>query len=110
MFCGIVTEQVPSCDQRKSLKGGTKNIRVLEKVSQKRIAINPNPPKIHGTSIKEKIKSDLGEQYKHFKEEIDPRFHTPKFLELQISIFVDADHGHDKTTGRSITVIIAMIG
>ena len=30
--------------------------------------------------------------------------------ELKISIFCDANHGHDKVTGRSITGIIVFIG
>ena len=30
--------------------------------------------------------------------------------ELQISIFVDSNHGHDKITGKSVTGIIVFVG
>ena len=56
------------------------------------------------------IEHDFGTQYHYFKKEIDPRFPEPKVDELKISIFCDANHGHDKVTGRSITGIIAFVG
>jgi hypothetical protein len=46
---------------------------------------------------------DFAEQYACAKEELDPRFPKPMGEELDVSIFVDSDHAHDKVTGRSIS-------
>ena len=56
------------------------------------------------------LEHDFGTQYHYFKEELDPRFPEPKIEELKISIFCDANHEHDKRTGRSITGIIVFVG
>eukprot|EP00957_Ditylum_brightwellii_P114354 8719431-Ditylum_brightwellii.AAC.1 len=53
---------------------------------------------------------DFGNQYSYCLEEIDPRFPTPLFEELDLQIFCDADHGHDQITGSSITGLFAMVG
>jgi len=54
--------------------------------------------------------SDFGTQYSYFNEDLDPHFPVPLIQELEISIFTDSDHGHDKITGRSITGILVMVG
>jgi hypothetical protein len=43
---------------------------------------------------------DFADQYAYAKEDLDPRF--PKLLgkELDVLVFFDSDHGHDKVTGR----------
>eukprot|EP00980_Cylindrotheca_fusiformis_P022698 scaffold9600_cov79-Cylindrotheca_fusiformis.AAC.1 len=41
---------------------------------------------------------------------MDPRFPAPLMDELAINIFVDADHAHDKVSGRSITGLLATVG
>jgi len=56
------------------------------------------------------IKEDFGYQCSYFQEEINPRFPTPLSSELEITIFVDADHGHDKVTGISITGLLGFVG
>ena len=56
------------------------------------------------------IKEDFGYQYSYFTKDIDPRFPEPLSAKLDINIFVNADHGHDKVTGRSITGLIALVG
>ena len=53
---------------------------------------------------------DFGNQYSDFKEEVDDRLPAQKMKELDINIFVDSDHGHDRVTGRSITGMIAFVG
>jgi hypothetical protein len=50
------------------------------------------------------------EQYAYAREEIDSRFPRPMGDELDISVFFDSDHGHDKVTGRSISGVIIMVG
>ncbi len=50
------------------------------------------------------------EQYAYAKEEIDPRFPRPMGEELDVSVFFDSDHAHDKVTGRSISGVIILVG
>ena len=82
----------------------------LKKYPKKGYIINPAPPIIKPKFEDVEIKYDFGNQYCYFKEDLDPRFPTPLVDELEINIFCDADHGHDKVTGRSITGIIVMVG
>ncbi len=56
------------------------------------------------------VKIDFGHQYTYFREDIDPKFPPPLMKELTVNLFVDADHGHDKITGRSITGLLSFIG
>ena len=56
------------------------------------------------------LKKDFGNQYHYFQEDIDPRFPPPLQPELDINIFCDSDHGHDKVTGRSISGILSFVG
>jgi hypothetical protein len=72
--------------------------------------VNPKPPKIDEKYEKIKIQEDFGGQYKYFHEDLDPRFPEPLVPELDINIFVDANHAHDKITGRSITGIFGFVG
>ncbi len=53
---------------------------------------------------------DFVEQYAYAREEIDPKFPKPMGPELDISIFFDSDHAHDKVTGRSISGIVVLVG
>jgi hypothetical protein len=56
------------------------------------------------------LKQDFGGQYHYFKEELDPRFPEPLLKEIDINMFCDSDHAHDKVTGRSITGLICFVG
>jgi hypothetical protein len=82
----------------------------LRKYPRRGYRINPNPPKLDPSFEVVKVKSDFGGQYGYFKEELDPKFPEPLLEELDISLFCDADHAHDKVTGRSITGILGMVG
>ena len=73
--------------------------------------IDPSPPKItEYPDIQPDKFEEFGHQYQYFKEEHDPKFPEPTIPELDITIFCDADHGHDLVTGRSITGILAFVG
>lgn len=48
--------------------------------------------------------------YPNAVEEIDDEFPDPLMAEIPITVFVDADHAHDKVTRRSITGLIMMLG
>lgn len=53
---------------------------------------------------------DFVGQYKYAQEEIDPKFPKPMGPELDVWIFFDSDHAHDKVTGRSISGVIVLVG
>ena len=62
--------------------------------------MNPMKPKIRDKGeTMVKLKEDVGDKYHYFKEELDPRFLKPLIQEMEISVFSDSDHGHDKKTG-----------
>ena len=56
------------------------------------------------------LPNDFGNQYSYFCEDLDPRFPESLLQELDINIFVDANHGHDKITRRSITGLFDIVG
>ena len=56
------------------------------------------------------LKEDFGGQYHYFKEELDPKFPKPLIPEMEINVFSDSNHGHDKKTGQSITGIFVLVG
>lgn len=92
------------------LKLAQKIFGYLKKYPKRGYIVNPAPPTIDLDFEIVTTKYDFGNQYHYFKEELDPRFPEPLIAELDINIFVDADHAHDKTTGRSITGLIGFVG
>jgi hypothetical protein len=68
------------------------------------------PPKTDDRYKTMKVKEDFGCQYQYFQEELDPRFPTPLIPEMDITLFIDANHAHDKITGRSITGLFGLVG
>ena len=82
----------------------------LKKYPSKGYLVNPNPPKIDPKYEVVKLKEDFGGQYQYFNEDLDPRFPPPLVSPLDINLFVDANHAHDKITGRSITGIFGFVG
>ena len=80
----------------------------LKKYTKRGYIIDPRDPILN---VKyNTIIPDFGNQYSDFKEEVDPRIPEPLMKELSLNIFVDANHGHDKVTGRSISGIISFVG
>jgi hypothetical protein len=57
-----------------------------------------------------KLKEDFGGQYKYFNEDLDPQFPIPLVPEMDINIFDDANHAHDKVTGQSVTGLFCFVG
>ena len=82
----------------------------LKKYPKRGHIINSDSPKIALEYQQVEVQQDFGGQYRYFHEDLDPRFPEPKLPELDINLFCDADHGHNKLTGQSITGIIAMVG
>ena len=82
----------------------------LRKFPRRGYVINPDPPHFDPIYEKVEVKCDFGNQYNYFHEDIDSKFPPPLLDELALNLFVDADHGHDKATGRSITGTLVMVG
>jgi len=82
----------------------------LKKYPARGYIINSKSPSIDPRYETVKLKEDFGGQYKYFKEDLDPRFPTPLIPEMDINIFVDANHAHDKVTGRSVTGLLCFVG
>jgi hypothetical protein len=82
----------------------------LRKYPKRGYIINPEPPNIDASFEEVKVRPDFGGQYSYFREEMDPRFPEALLDELDINLFCDADHAHDKVTGRSITGILGLVG
>ena len=90
------------------LKRAEKIFGYLKKYTKRGYIIDPRDPIVN---IKyEKVIPDFGNQYSDFKEEKDERLPVPLMKELALNIFVDANHGHDKVTGRSISGILSFVG
>ena len=45
-----------------------------------------------------------------FNEYIDDHITEPLLDELEIHVFVDTGHGHNKVTGKSITGLFSVVG
>ena len=56
------------------------------------------------------MKYDFFNQYAYVSEEIDDQFPEPLIDELNIHVFVDASHGHNKVTAISITGLFLVVG
>ena len=80
----------------------------LKKYTKRGYVVDPRDPIL--ATIYDTIIPDFGNQYQDFVEEHDDRLPEPRMKELTTNIFVDANHGHDRVTGRSITGLISFVG
>jgi hypothetical protein len=83
----------------------------LKKYPNKGHVVNLKPPTIYPQYKTVKLKEGFGGQYKYFHEDLDPQFPPPLVPEMDINIFVNTDHAHDKMTIRSIywTLLLCQI-
>ena len=72
----------------------------LKKYPKIGYANNPQPLTIDANFEKVQMKYDFGNQYAYFSEEIDEKFPEPLLDQLDIRVFVDANHRRNKFTGR----------
>ena len=89
------------------LKRALKILGYLKKYPKKGYVIDPRPPTVNINYVD--VKANFGNQY-DFKEDIDEKLPPPKMKELDVTIFVDSNHGHDLLTGKSITGVIVFVG
>ena len=72
----------------------------MNKYPKRWYEINPQLLTIAADYEKFQMNCDFGNQYVYFSEDVDGKFLEPLLDELGIHVFVDADHGHVKFTGR----------
>jgi hypothetical protein len=84
----------------------------LKKRHNRRVVIDSRDPIYKGgeDAMGLDFTQELGKNYPDAFEEID--VNLPKALvdEMEITVFVDSDHAHDKVSRRSITRIIIFVG
>ena len=74
----------------------------LKKYKNRRIVINSDDPIVIGGKdvLKLNFQDLLQSQYPDATEEIDCKVPKPLVAEMDITVFVDSDHAHDKVTRR----------
>ena len=90
------------------MRRALKIIGFLKKYPKKGYIIDPrNPISVEKYSD---VIPDFGNQYDKFEEDIDEKIPKAIMKELDVTIFVDSNHGHDLVTGKSITGVIIFVG
>ena len=56
------------------------------------------------------LKPDFGHKCCEFNKETYLAFPDPLMKEIQTTIFIDSNHGHDMKIGKSITCLIGLLG
>jgi len=96
------------CPRKGHLKRAEKIFGYLKKYKKRGYIIDPRDPIVN---IKyDKVVPDFGNQYSDFVEDEDPRLPLPLMKELATNIFIDSNHGHDQSKGRSITGMFSFVG
>ena len=84
----------------------------LKKYKNRRVVIDSRDPILKGG--KDALNKDYTEIFKNFypdaAEELDAKLPKTLVDELEITAFVDSDHAHDKSTRRSVTGLIILVG
>jgi hypothetical protein len=81
----------------------------LKKYPSRALDINSDKFSIMGEELDPTV-VDFVSQYEYAKDEIDPQFPEPIGQEIDVSVFYDSDHAHDRVTGRSISGVIVLVG
>ena len=101
-----------SCPKKGHLDRALRLFGNLKKYPNKRIVVDSRKPIVTGGDLicHSKIVEDFKEEYPEAVEEIDYYLPPPLVDELDITVFLDSDHAHDKATRRSITGLIMFVG
>jgi hypothetical protein len=101
-----------SCPREGHLKRALRVFGYLRKRKNRRILIDSREPVITGVELADgdKLARDMAKEYPGATEMLDSSSPTPLVNELAITCFVDADHGFDKVTRRSVTGIVILVG
>ena len=96
-----------SCPRETHLELALHCFQYLKQFPDRKITIDPNLLNYDRvTPDWLKLVPDFLHDYPDAKEEDDPNFPSALGKALDSTILVDADHGHDKKTGRSLTGLI----
>jgi hypothetical protein len=84
----------------------------LKKRPNRRIVVDSRDPIYRGgeDALSIDFTKELGTKYPDAVEEIDVNLPEALIDEMEITVFVDSDHAHDKVTRRSITGMIIFVG
>jgi hypothetical protein len=101
-----------SCPREGHLKLALRVFSYLKRRKNRRIVMDSREPIVTGADFAEghAMAEKLREDYPEATEEIDASLPAPLVDELATTVFVDADHGHDKVTRRSMTGIVILVG
>lgn len=100
-----------TCPREKHLEIAIRSFGYLKRTKGRKIKIDSEPLIIDRQSPDyEQLRPDFLEDYAYAKEEVDPNMPPPFGDPLQVTILVDADHAHDRSTGRSLTGLIVFVG
>jgi hypothetical protein len=101
-----------SCPREGHMKRALRVFGYLRRRKNRRILIDSRDPIIAGVDFSggDKLAGEMGKEYPGAAEMIDSSAPPPLAEELAITCFVDADHGTDKTTRRSVTGIVILVG
>ena len=79
----------------------------LRHTHKKQIIIDPQP--LDWSNFHSDHYDTWKEFYPDTEEELPPNMPTAKGAKAKITVYVDADHAHDKVTRRSVTCIILFV-
>ena len=101
-----------SCPRKGQLERALGVFGYLKNYPNKRRVLDSRDPIITGGDLESssRLEEDFQQEYPEAAEEIDPRLPPPLVDELEITVFVDSDHAHDKVTRQSITGLIVLVG
>ena len=101
-----------SCPRKGHLERVLRIFSYLKRRINRRFIIDSRDPLYHGD--RDEMNADVAEElekaYPDAAEEVDVNVPKPMVDEMEISVFVDSDHAHDKVTRRSMTGMIIFVG
>jgi hypothetical protein len=101
-----------ACPRKGHLERLLRVFGFLKKRPNWRIVVDSQDPIYEGGEdlLSRDFTKELGDQYPGAFEEIDANLPKPLINEIEITVFVDSDHAHDKVSRRSITGLLIFVG
>jgi hypothetical protein len=101
-----------SCPRKGHLERALRVFGYLKKRPNRRTCVDSRDPIFEGgeDDFRKDYQEILRSCYPDAAEEIDRDLPKPLVDEMEITVFVDSDHAHDKVTRRSITGIMIFVG
>ena len=101
-----------SCPRKGHMERAINVFGYLKRYPNRRIVVDSSDPDIEGDL--RVLDPDYTEVFKEFYpdacEDCGRKIPSPRINEMEITCFVDSDHGHDRVTRRSITGIVIFVG